>query len=90
MDAVVLQGRGGVDLLRRAIARTRVLVEPRASEWCESDASDAFDWTASAPLTGAKRWFFPPHETVLRWGSGGVPHETLPVVVPFALFGLRP
>jgi len=89
MDAIVLPGGGAVDLLRRAIARTHALVEPRASEWCESDAGDGFDWGASAPLTGAKRWFFPPHETVLRWGAAGVPHETVPIVVPFALFGLR-
>jgi formate hydrogenlyase subunit 6/NADH:ubiquinone oxidoreductase subunit I len=89
MDALLLPGRSAVDLLRRAVARTRVLVEPRASEWCESGGGGAFDWLASAPLTGAKRWFFPPHETVFRWGAAGVPHETLPSVVPFALFGLR-
>ncbi len=89
MDAVVLAGPGAVDQLRAAVARGRRLLEPRAAEWVESDARAPFDWDASAPLTGAKRWFFPPHEPLLRWEADGVPHETAPAVAPFALFGLR-
>lgn len=89
MDAVVLPDRGPVDRLRAAIARTHVLLEPRDAEWCERVASEPFDWNATAPLTGAKRWFFPPRETLLRWDAHGTTKETPPVVKPFALFGLR-
>jgi sulfhydrogenase subunit beta (sulfur reductase) len=85
----VLSSREAVDRLRRAIADSHRLVEPRDSEWVESDGSAAFDWSARAPLTGAKRWFFPPRETLLRWGADGEPRESVPVVAPFALFGLR-
>ncbi len=89
MDARVLADRGAVALLRSALARTHVLVEPRDAEWGERDARDPFDWHAHAPLTGVKRWFFPPHETLLQWDADGVARETLPVPAPFALVGLR-
>lgn len=92
MDAVVLSSRTAVDQLRAALARGRVLVEPREGEWGESDARAPFDWEATAtaaPLMGPKRWFFPPRETLLRWEADEVPHETAAAPPPFALVGLR-
>lgn len=89
MEAVVLPDRGAVDALRRVLAGTRVLVEPHDAEWRESATSEPFDWWASAPLTGVKRWFFPPHDPLLAWDGAGVACETVPVVAPFALVGLH-
>jgi formate hydrogenlyase subunit 6/NADH:ubiquinone oxidoreductase subunit I len=93
MDAIVLADRAAVDELRRAIAAARTLVEPRtvagAAEWQVTGGEGAFEWTAAAPLTGAKPWFFPPREPLLRWDAAAEPGEALPAPAPFALFGLR-
>lgn len=93
MDAIVLADRAAVDALRRAIAATRTLVEPRvadgAPEWQMTGGEGAFEWTAAAPLTGAKPWFFPPREPLLRWDAAAEPSQSLPAVAPFAVFGLR-
>jgi formate hydrogenlyase subunit 6/NADH:ubiquinone oxidoreductase subunit I len=93
MDAIVLPDHAAVDGLRRAIAATRTLVEPRvaraASEWQVTGGEGTFDWTAAAPLSGAKPWFFPPREPLLRWAVAAEPGEVWPAAAPFALFGLR-
>jgi formate hydrogenlyase subunit 6/NADH:ubiquinone oxidoreductase subunit I len=90
---VVLANRHAVEPLRTAIARERALFEVRrvgqSSEWCHALASEPFDWEAPLPLTGAKRFFFPPREPLLSW-HGDTAEETLPDPRPFALFGVRP
>ena len=93
MDAIVLSDRAAVDELRCAIAARQTLVEPRvvreAAEWQVTGGEGAFDWTAAPPLSGAKPWFFPPREPLLRWDAAAEPRESVPAVAPFALFGLR-
>jgi hypothetical protein len=89
---VVLGGRAGVDVLRRSLARDRVLYEVcgdgRDAEWLPADGTVPFDFDAPLPLTGAKRFFFPPRETLLRWRGDDV-EAALPAASPFVLFGLR-
>ncbi len=93
MDACVLADRAAVDELRRALAATRVLLEPRVSAgapaWERTGGQGTFDWTTAAPLTGAKSWFFPAREPLLRWEASADPHAIVPAPAPFALFGLR-
>jgi sulfhydrogenase subunit beta (sulfur reductase) len=89
---VVLPRREAVDALRRALARERVLYEVRADRgdagWSISGAEEPFDFEAPLPLTGAKRFFFPPRETLLCWHGEEV-EATPPEPRPFVLFGLR-
>jgi formate hydrogenlyase subunit 6/NADH:ubiquinone oxidoreductase subunit I len=88
----LLVDRPAVEHLRRAIARQRHLFEVRhengEAEWCDADLDAGFDWEAPLPLGGAKQFFFPPREVLLRWRGGEV-EETVPSPSPFALFGLR-
>jgi formate hydrogenlyase subunit 6/NADH:ubiquinone oxidoreductase subunit I len=88
----VLPTRAGVDALRRSLARDRVLYEVRAAggepDWQPASPDVPFDFDAPLALAGAKRFFFPPRETLLRWHGddvAAVEPETRPVV----LFGLR-
>jgi formate hydrogenlyase subunit 6/NADH:ubiquinone oxidoreductase subunit I len=94
MDACVLADRAAVDRLRRHVATTRVLVEPRrvggAPEWVETGGEGTFEWDAGAPIAGVRARFFPPREELLRWDAAGEPRAALPMVAPFALFGVRP
>jgi formate hydrogenlyase subunit 6/NADH:ubiquinone oxidoreductase subunit I len=89
---LVLRSRGEVDGLRHAVARDRVLYEVRRDggepDWRPVAGREPFEWDAPLPLSGAKRFFFPPRETLLRWHDG-VTGAAVPRVQPFALFGLR-
>jgi len=93
MERLVAE-RTVVDDVRRALAARRVVLEPRsddgAAEWRETAGVGAFEWTSAAPLAGAKRWFFPARETVLRWDADGDAREEPVAAAPFALVGLRP
>jgi formate hydrogenlyase subunit 6/NADH:ubiquinone oxidoreductase subunit I len=89
----VLVERSTVDAWRRALARERTLFQVRRdggeADWRAVTGSDPFAWDAPPPLTGAKRFFFPPRESLLRWHGRAI-EEVDPVVEPFVLFGLRP
>jgi formate hydrogenlyase subunit 6/NADH:ubiquinone oxidoreductase subunit I len=89
----VLEARARIDALRAAIARRYRLFEVRrhtaGADWQRiDDVSEPFDWDAPLPLSGAKRFFFPQRDALVRWEGGRV-EETLPAPPPFALFGLR-
>jgi formate hydrogenlyase subunit 6/NADH:ubiquinone oxidoreductase subunit I len=90
--ATVLPGRAAVDALRRSLAAGHVLLEVRATpagpDWTPVTGEALFDWDAPLPLGGAKRFLFPPSETVLAW-EGDAMTERRPAPRPFALFGLR-
>ncbi len=85
--------RDAVDRLRRAIAQRHALFEVRGDggepDWRPADASEPFDWTAPMPLAGAKRFFFPPRETLIEWRNHAL-REVREFGQPFALFGVRP
>jgi sulfhydrogenase subunit beta (sulfur reductase) len=81
-SAVVLPDWRAVDALRAALARDRELFEPclaagagerlashagAESEWRRVSGREPFAWETPAPLTGAKRFFFPAREALLRW-----------------------
>jgi formate hydrogenlyase subunit 6/NADH:ubiquinone oxidoreductase subunit I len=91
--AYVLPDRATVDRLRLTLARGRALYEVRVeaggADWQRVSGQEPFDWAAPLPLAGAKRFFFPPRETLVRW-RGTAAEETLPVVDPFILFGVHP
>jgi ferredoxin len=84
--------RDAIDALRAALARTHALYEVQraagGAEWHRVDEALPFDWDAPLPLGGAKRFFFPPRETLLRW-QGDEAEATPPPTEPFVLFGLR-
>ncbi len=87
----VLADRRAVDALRRTLARDHVLLEVRAeggADWREVTGAEPFDWQAPLPLTGAKRFFFPPRETLLRWRADAI-EEAVAGLPQLALFGLR-
>jgi len=90
--ATVLPRRAAVDALRRALAAERVLLEVRPTaagpDWTPVAGDAPFDWDAPLPLGGAKRFLFPPSETLLAW-EGDAVTERRPAPPPFALFGLR-
>ena len=94
MDALVLADRAAVDALRRALAR-----DAHAARGAR-DGGDAgladhgaaktpSTGTAPRPLAGAKRFFFPPRETLLRWQGDAIRARRCRRCAPFALFGLR-
>jgi formate hydrogenlyase subunit 6/NADH:ubiquinone oxidoreductase subunit I len=85
---LVLPRREALDALRRSLARERVLYEVRDLDWAPSTGDTPFDYDAPLPLSGAKRFFFPPRETLLRWHGEEV-SAAEPEPSPFALFGLR-
>jgi sulfhydrogenase subunit beta (sulfur reductase) len=89
---LLLAGRGAVDVLRVSLARDRELYEVRRDggevDWRRVSGAEPFDWDAPLPLAGAKRFFFPSRETLLRW-QGEAVTETVPEAASFALFGLR-
>lgn len=93
MNAYTLSSRAAVDVLRRALARTWLLIEPRvvdgAAAWMPTDAAGAFEWDATAPLAGTKSWFLPRREPILAWDAGGAMQAVAPQPAPFVLFGLR-
>jgi formate hydrogenlyase subunit 6/NADH:ubiquinone oxidoreductase subunit I len=92
MNDVRLVLRDEVDALRAALARTHALyeVQPTAegAEWRRVEKVVPFDWDVPLPLTGAKRFFFPPREMLLRWQGDDV-QPSPPATEPFVLFGLR-
>jgi formate hydrogenlyase subunit 6/NADH:ubiquinone oxidoreductase subunit I len=92
IERFVLSDRAAVDALRRAIAHERVLYEVRDQggdpDWTAVTGDEAFDFAAPLALGGAKRFFFPPREVLLRWDGDRV-EPVAPDVPPFALFGLR-
>ena len=89
---LVLPSADAVDTLRRSLARERALYEVRrdggGADWCATDGAPPFDREAALPLGGAKRFFFPPRETLMRW-QGDAVAAAVPAPAPFALFGLR-
>jgi sulfhydrogenase subunit beta (sulfur reductase) len=89
---LVLPERDAVNAIRRVLARDRVLYEVRADggepEWGVSNGEEPCDIGVALPLVSAKRFFFPPRETLLRWRGEEV-EAALPETRPFALFGLR-
>jgi sulfhydrogenase subunit beta (sulfur reductase) len=91
-ERLVLPGRDSVDALRRSLAQNRLLYEVQvdggAPEWRVSSAAGPFAPDVPTPLTGAKRFFFPPRETLLSWRGDDV-QAVEPRVRPFVLFGLR-
>jgi sulfhydrogenase subunit beta (sulfur reductase) len=91
--AVVLADRAAVDGLRVALAHGRKLFEVRrgetGSEWTRVSGAEPFDWDVPLPLAGAKRFFFPAQEPLLRW-HGETVEEVLPTPSPFVLCGVRP
>lgn len=93
LSAVVLADRAAVDRLRVALAQGRELFAVRrseaGSEWQRVRSTDSFDWDVPPPLAGAKRFFFPAREPLLRW-YGEIVEESLPVPSPFVVFGIRP
>ena len=92
-SAVVLADRAAVDRLRVALAQGRELFEARrsaaGSAWQRVTSTDAFDWDVPLPLAGAKRFFFPARQPLLRWHGERV-EESLPTPSPLVLFGIRP
>ena len=88
----VLTDRAAVDALRRGLARRRVLLEVRAAggetDWRAVTGQEPFAWDAPRALTGAKRFFLPPRESLLCWRADGV-DEVVPTPEPFVLFGLH-
>jgi formate hydrogenlyase subunit 6/NADH:ubiquinone oxidoreductase subunit I len=92
MIAPVVAAPGAIDVLRRSLARERALYEVRVdggeADWHASDASEPFDADVPLALAGAKRFFFPPRETLLAWHGDEV-EAAVPPVRPFVLFGLR-
>jgi sulfhydrogenase subunit beta (sulfur reductase) len=88
----VMIGRGAVDALRAALARSAMLLEVRReageADWRPACPAEPFDWEAPRPLTGAKRFFLPPREPLLRWHDDAV-EAVAPDAPPLALFGLR-
>lgn len=92
MDRGLLPTRANIDALRRSVARTRTLFEVRCADgepdWTATTGDEPFDWDAPLPLTGAKRFFFPSRELLLRWRGEAV-EAPMAVPAPFALFGLR-
>lgn len=93
MTDAVLTDRTGVDALRRALAGERTLYEVGAigaeADWRPADGTSPFDWDAPAALGGAKRFFFAPRETLLRWRGDTVAPASI-AVEPFVLFGVHP
>lgn len=93
MDAVVLPEKAAIDRLRGALAATHVVLEPRTVDgsalWTATEGEGAFEWTAAAPLAGAKSWFFPAREALLAWDAHGEMRALEPVPARFALVGLR-
>ncbi len=91
MTAFVAE-RGAIDRLRAALARERALFEvrrePGGADWRRVTGGEPFDWAAPLPLAGAKRFFFPAREPVLRWHETVV-EEVVPDPEPFVLFGVR-
>jgi len=91
---LVLPSRDAVGALRRSLARDRVLyevsVEDGEADWRPARPDRPFDFAAPPPLTGAKRFFFPPRETLLRWHATGVDVTPPEDIAPFALVGVRP
>jgi formate hydrogenlyase subunit 6/NADH:ubiquinone oxidoreductase subunit I len=92
MTERVLADRAAVDALRRALGRERVVLEVRRDggepDWRPASLDSPFDWSAPMPLAGAKRFFFAPVETLLRWRDDTI-EEASAAVAPFALFGVR-
>jgi formate hydrogenlyase subunit 6/NADH:ubiquinone oxidoreductase subunit I len=92
MTAVLLVDRAMVDVLRRTLARDRVLLEVRRdggeADWCPVTGAEPFDWDAPLPLAGTKRFFFPPCETLVRW-RGETVAEAAVDAPALALFGIR-
>lgn len=88
-----LVDRPAVDALRRALARARVLlevgVEHGEPDWRPVSGGEPFDWRPPIALAGAKRFFFPPSETLLSWQADAVVAATAPAS-PFVLFGVHP
>jgi sulfhydrogenase subunit beta (sulfur reductase) len=93
ISAVVLADRAAVERLRIALAQGRDLFEVRrgeaGSEWTRVSGTEPFDWGVPLPLAGAKRFFFPAREPLLRWQEEAV-GEVLPAPSPFVLFGVHP
>ena len=92
ISRLVLPGRDAIDTLRRSLAGARVLYEVQVdggeADWRASDGAQPFDFEAPLPLNGAKRFFFPPRERLVRWRGGDV-EAAVPEPAPMALFGLR-
>jgi formate hydrogenlyase subunit 6/NADH:ubiquinone oxidoreductase subunit I len=88
----MLAPRGDVDRLRRTLARDYRLLEVRRdggqADWCPVSGTEPFDWDAPLPLAGAKRFLFPPRETLLRW-QGDAIAAAVPDAPALALFGVR-
>jgi sulfhydrogenase subunit beta (sulfur reductase) len=88
----VLVDRAAIDVLRRALARDHLLLEVRPqddeADWRETSGDEPFEWDAPLPLAGAKRFFFPPRETLLRWRGEAIEAVTADAP-PLALFGVR-
>jgi len=88
-----LVDRPAVDALRRALARERVLLEIGGEQgepdWRAVTGAEPFDWSPPSALAGAKRFFFPPRETLLSW-RGDELVEATPRPSRFVLFGVRP
>jgi formate hydrogenlyase subunit 6/NADH:ubiquinone oxidoreductase subunit I len=91
-DALVLPDRAAVDRLRRALAQRHNAFEVRRSQagsaWQRVTGTEPFDWDAPLPLIGAKWFFFPARERLLRW-HGEAMEETLPAPSALVLFGVR-
>jgi formate hydrogenlyase subunit 6/NADH:ubiquinone oxidoreductase subunit I len=90
--AVLLPSRDGIERLRAVLARTRALVEIRASaagpEWQAVSPATPFAWERGRPLAGVKRFFFAAREPLLAWdGDDAVP--AIPSPGPIALVGLH-
>jgi sulfhydrogenase subunit beta (sulfur reductase) len=84
--------RAAVDALRRALARERTLWEVADDggdpDWRATTGEAPFDFDAPLPLAGAKRFFFPPREPLVRW-KGDRASAVEPAPRPFVLFGMR-
>jgi formate hydrogenlyase subunit 6/NADH:ubiquinone oxidoreductase subunit I len=91
-SALVLPDRTAVDTFRAALGRDRELFEVGAADgeadWRRVSGEDPFQWDAPRALSGAKRFFFPARETLLRW-RGATVEEAGQEVAPFVLFGVR-
>ena len=93
LSAAMLADHAAVDRLRVALAQGRDLFavgrSEAGSEWQRVRSTDSFDWDVPLSLTGAKRFFFPAREPLLRW-HGETVEEAPPAPSPFVLFGVRP
>ncbi len=92
LSSVVLPDRAAVDRLRVALAQRHDLFEVRRREagsaWQRVTGTEPFDWDVPLPLIGAKWFFFPARERLLRW-QGEAVEEALPAPSPLVLFGVR-